>query len=35
MVSTILDTIIGAILWGTADETLTSDSLPTPPQLPK
>jgi hypothetical protein len=36
MVSTILDTLIAAILWGTADTTQTdaaptSDSFPVPP----
>lgn len=31
MITTILDTVIAAMLWGTADATLTSDSFPVPP----
>ncbi len=31
MISTILDTILAAILLGTADTTPTSDSFPVPP----
>lgn len=34
MITTILDTVIAAMLWGTADETLTSDLAVPPPTKP-